>query len=69
MILIKFFNPKNFNIQEVGKKYLYTLQMGRESIMRLNREQKRKKGGKRKTRINKRKCRKCKNKTKIKRRK
>ena len=54
--LEKIFNPKNFNIQEVGKKYLHTLQMGRESITQLkNREQKMKKGGKRRTRKSKRK--------------
>ena len=61
--LDKVFNPNNFNIQEVGKKYLHTLQMGGESIMRLK-QQKKKKGGKRKSRRNKRKRRKGKNKTK-----
>ena len=48
--LEKIFNPNNYNIQEVGKKYLHTLQMGQESIIQFkNREQKMKKGGKRKT--------------------
>ena len=64
------FNPNSVNIQDIKTKYLHTLHMGRESIMQINQiNTKIKNGGNRKTRIHKRKRRKCKNKTKRKKRK